>query len=153
MKKKTLFSFLFIVGGYAFGQEVVASQGGSFTNAQGSIDYTIGEPIIATVSSGSNDLTQGFHQTNWNFLGLDDFAPDFEIGVYPNPTQDELNIKSSSSEGLSFIMSDAQGKHVLNDQLNGELTTFKVGHLAPGTYNLTINQNGEMLKNFRLVKH
>ena len=55
----------------SLGQEVVSTQGDSYTNASGSIDFTIGEVVINTVTDGTNDLTQGFHQTNWNFLGVD----------------------------------------------------------------------------------
>jgi hypothetical protein len=51
-------------------QEVVATQGDSYSNANGNIDFTIGEVIIATGTDGTNDITQGFHQTNWNFLGV-----------------------------------------------------------------------------------
>ena len=54
----------------SLGQEVVSTQGDSYTNASGSIDFTIGEVVINTVTDGTNDLTQGFHQTNWNFLGF-----------------------------------------------------------------------------------
>jgi hypothetical protein len=41
---------------------VIASAGSSFTSAQFSMDYTLGETFVTTLSNGSNILTQGFHQ-------------------------------------------------------------------------------------------
>ena len=53
----------------AIAQEVVVTQGDSYSNASANIDFSIGEVIINTGTDGTNDLTQGFHQTNWNFVG------------------------------------------------------------------------------------
>jgi len=41
---------------------VVSSAGASFTSAEFSLDYTLGETFITTLSNGTNILTQGFHQ-------------------------------------------------------------------------------------------
>lgn len=153
MKKLTIAVGLLIMGINAHGQEVIASQGDSFENASGSIDYTIGEVVINTVTDGTNDLTQGFHQTSWNFLSLADFAPEFLVGVFPNPTENYLNIQSDMYEGVTYILTDAQGKRVLTNVLTGSLTTLKVAHLAPGPYNLSLEKSGAHLKTFRLVKH
>ena len=75
MKRHTLVLFSLLATGSLSAQEVVSTQGDSYSNVSGSIDFTLGEVIIATESDGTNDLTQGFHQTNWNFVGLEDFAP------------------------------------------------------------------------------
>ena len=69
IKQIFLFATLFTAFA-ASAQEVVSSQGETYSNANGSIDFTVGEVIINTGSSGTNDLTQGFHQTNWDFLGV-----------------------------------------------------------------------------------
>jgi len=66
MKKLLLLGAL-ALSTITYGQEVVSTQGDSYTNASGSIDFTIGEVVINTGTGGTNDLTQGFHQTNWNF--------------------------------------------------------------------------------------
>lgn len=142
-----------ILGVNAQGQEVIASQGDSYSNSSGSIDYTIGEVVTFTATDGSNDLTQGFHQTNWNFLGLDDYAPNFEVGVFPNPTENYLNIQTEAYENVRFILTDAQGKLIMTDVLSNSLTTLEVAHLATGSYNLSLELNGVIVKTFRLAKH
>ena len=138
MKKNTivLFSLLTTLSGTA--QEVVSSQGETYSNANGSIDFTVGEVIINTGSNGTNDLTQGFHQTNWNFLGLEDFAPDYQVTIFPNPTQDVLNIKTSVFENVTYTLYDAQGKLVLQNILSAEQTPIQVSQLAPGAYSLEL---------------
>lgn len=153
MKKKTVMACFFLSGFAAFGQEVISTQGASYSNASGSIDYTLGEVVIATGTDGTNTVTQGFHQTNWNFLSLKDKAPNIDIGVFPNPSSDVLNIQSNSFEGMTFTMIDAQGKIVMEHTLSNELTTVQVAHLVPGNYHLLIHLNGETIKDFNLVKH
>jgi hypothetical protein len=133
-------------------QEVVSSQGETYSNANGSIDFTVGEVIINTGTNGTNDLTQGFHQTNWNFLGVEDFAPDYQASIFPNPTQDVLNIKTSVFENVTYTLYDAQGKLVLQNILSAEQTPIQVSQLAPGSYSLTLNNETQHLKTFKLVK-
>jgi hypothetical protein len=152
MKKKyfLLISLLTSLSGTA--QEVVSSYGETYSSTNGSIDFTVGEVIINTSSNGTNDLTQGFHQTNWKFLSIEDFAPDFVVTIFPNPTSDVLNIKSSLSKDISYSLYDAQGKLVLKNVLSETVTQIQVNQLAPGAYSLSINDKKEQLKNLKLIK-
>ena len=151
MKRLLLFGAL-TLSLNSLGQDVVSTQGDSYTNASGSIDFTIGEVVINTVTDGTNDLTQGFHQTNWNFLGVEDFAPNYEAIIFPNPTVDVLNIQTSSFEGVTYTLYDGQGKLVLQDLLSAKQTPIEVSELAPGSYSLTLNNETQNLKTFKLVK-
>ena len=152
MKIRIFLFATFFAAFAATAQEVVSSQGQTYSNANGSIDFTVGEVIINTGSNGTNDLTQGFHQTNWNFLGVVDFAPDFEVTIFPNPTSDVLNIKSTIYQDISYSLYDAQGKLVLKNVLSETVTQIQVNQLAPGAYSLSINDKKEQLKNFKLIK-
>ena len=152
MKKQIFLFATFFAAFSASAQEVISSQGETYSNANGSIDFTVGEVIINTGSNGTNDLTQGFHQTNWNFLGVEDFAPDYQATIFPNPTQDVLNIKTSVYENVTYTLYDAQGKLVLQNILSAEQTPIQVSQLAPGSYTLTLNNQTQNLKTFKLVK-
>jgi hypothetical protein len=163
MKKQIFLFATFFAAFSASAQEVISSQGETYSNTNGSIDFTVGEVVINTGSNGTNDLTQGFHQTNWNFLGLEDFAPDFHATIFPNPTQDVLNIKTSVFENVTYTLYDAQGKLVLQNILSAEQTPIQVSQLAPGSYSLELifeNENkgplslakGSKRKIFKLVK-
>ncbi|MDA8911104.1 T9SS type A sorting domain-containing protein [Crocinitomicaceae bacterium] len=152
MKKNTLVLFSLLATGTVSAQEVVSTQGDSYSNASGSIDFTLGEVVIVTGTDGNNDLTQGFHQTNWNFLGVEDFAPNYEAIIYPNPTEDVLNIKTSSYDNVMYTLYDVTGKLVMQDVLSAEQTPIQVSQLAPGNYSLTLNNQTQNLKTFKLVK-
>lgn len=138
MKKNTIVLLSLFTAVTVTAQEVVSTQGDSYVTSIGSIDFTLGEVIINTGTDGSHDLTQGFHQTNWNLLGVEDFAPDYEASIFPNPTSDVLNIKTSSFENVTYTLYDAQGKLVLQSILAAELTPIQVSHLAPGSYSLEL---------------
>jgi hypothetical protein len=152
MKRHTLVLFSLFVAISVSAQEVVATQGESYSNASANIDFTIGEVIIATGTDGTNDITQGFHQTNWNFLGVEDHAPNYEAIIFPNPTEDVLNIRTSTFENVTYTLYDAQGKLVMKNMLSAEQTPIQVSQLAPGSYSLTLNNETQNLKTFKLVK-
>ena len=152
MKKNTLgfFSLLFTLSLSA--QEVVSTQGSSYSNASGAIDFTIGEVIINTGTSGSASLTQGSHQTNWKFLGLTDFAPNYDVTIFPNPTSEFLTIQTNSYENVQYSLFDAQGKIVLEGNLTNSQTQLKVNQLANGNYTLSLSKEKLLLKTMKLVK-
>jgi hypothetical protein len=139
MKKNTIVLFSLFASISVSAQEVVSTQGESYSNASANIDFTIGEVVINTGTDGTNELTQGFHQTNWNFVGLEDFAPDYKATIFPNPTQDVLNIRTSTFENVTYTLYDAQGKLVIQNILTAEQTPIQVSQLAPGAYSLTLN--------------
>ena len=152
MKKNTFMLFSLLTIGSVSAQEVISTQGESYSNANGNIDFTIGEVIIDTGTDGSNDITQGFHQTNWNFLDVEDYAPNYEAFIFPNPTEDILNIRTSIFNNVTYTLYDAQGKLVMQDMLSDQQTPIKVGQLAPGSYSLILNNETQNLKTFKLVK-
>ena len=150
---RTLLLLLLLVPMMSVGQEAVSTRGGSYTNSNGSVDFTIGEVIINTGTDGTNDLTQGFHQTNWKFAGIENHSADYEAIIFPNPTEGFLNIKTSTYENVVYTLYDAQGKLVMQDELFEEQTSLQVSHLAPGKYSLVLNNENEKLKTFKLIKH
>ena len=139
---------------FSFSQEVISTQGDSYTNANGSVDFTIGEVVTFTATDGNNDLTQGFHQTNWNFVELEDHQADFEVSIYPNPVEDELNIRAAEFQDVSYKLYDSRGRVVREDNLSGEFTGIAVTDLAPGGYQLELHKsNQDLLKTFKLIKN
>ena len=152
MKKNTIVLFSLVTSISVSAQEVVSTQGESYSNASAKIDFTIGEVVINTGTDGTNDLTQGFHQTNWTFLGVEDFAPNYEAIIFPNPTQEVLNIRTSMFENVTYTLYDAQGKLVMQNILSAEQTPIQVSQLAPGSYSLTLNNETQNLKTFKLIK-
>ena len=153
MKKHTLVLFSLLSTLAVTAQEIVSTKGDSYSNVIESIDFTIGEVIINTETDGTNDLTQGFHQTNWNVLGMEDFAPNYEVIIFPNPTYDVLNIKTCMFENVTYTLYDGFGKLVMQDKLSAEQTPIQVSQLAQGSYLFTLNNEKQNLKTFKLIKY
>lgn len=133
-------------------QEVVSTQGDTYSNSNATLSFTIGETVINTATDGITTLTQGFHQSKWTFVGLKDYSPNYEVIIFPNPTEDVLNIKTEQHENVSYTLYDLQGKLVLQNQLTAVQTPIQVSHLAPGSYSLILNDKTKVLKTFKLIK-
>jgi len=152
--KKTAFVLFSVLSTLAVSaQEVLSTQGDSYSNASGSIDFTLGEVVIVTGIDGNNDLTQVFHQTNWNFLGVDNHEQNFEATVYPNPMGTELYIQTENFEFMSYVLYDATGRIVAENKLNALQTGIDVSTFAPSSYSLVLqDENQNKIKTFKLIK-
>jgi len=151
MKQLLLLGLLTIISS-VHSQEVVSTQGETYSSPNAIIDFTVGEVVINTVSDGTNNITQGFHQTNWNFVGLENHTPSFEAIIFPNPTSEVLNIRASAFENVIYTLYDAQGKLIVKDKLTAEQTLIPVSQLATGSYSITLNNPTQNLKTFKLIK-
>ena len=152
MKKNILLVLSLLISVCATAQEVVSTQGDSYSNTSGSIDFTVGEVVINTGTDGSNSITQGFHQSNWSLVGVVDHDLSYEAIVFPNPTEDILNIRTHAFENVMYSLYDAQGKLIIQNKLSAEQTLIQVSHLAAGSYSLILNNKAQKLKTFKLVK-
>lgn len=138
---------------FSLGQEVISSQGDSYSNSNFSTDFTIGEVVINTETDNNNDITQGFHQTNWVFVGIEDFIPTIEIKVYPNPVKEQLFIETNNFENTNYVIYDVTGKVIVQGKLSTVKTYIETSGLPPSFYSLVIqNQKNETLKIFKLIK-
>ena len=95
LKKTALLAFITLFTINLFSQNVISSQGDSYNDSSASIDFTIGEVVTSTVTNSERSLTQGFHQTNWSFVSIENHVPSYQAVIYPNPTDEFLNIKAS----------------------------------------------------------
>jgi hypothetical protein len=151
-KMKKLSLFLVFTPFTCFAQQVISSQGDSYADSSAAIDFTIGEVVTFTGTSSENNLTQGFHQTNWGFVSIEDHLPSYQAIIYPNPTEDLLNIKASLYEDVSYALYDEMGKLILQGLLSGEQTALEVSPLATGRYSLVLSNSKENLKTFNIIK-
>ena len=74
-------------------QEAVSTAGNHGKTTSGSLSWTVGEPVIKTITDGTNTLTQGFQQSRLTITAISDLKiPGIELSVYPNPTNNFLSI-------------------------------------------------------------
>ena len=153
MKKNTLLAGMFLLTVGLSAQEVISTQGDSYTNASNTLDYTVGEPVIATVSDGTNDLTQGFHQTLLTIVGIEDLDVNFSVNIFPNPTSEIVNLDIEKFEGVSFHLFNVEGKLLNQAELTEKKTTVRVADYPKGTYLLTLTQTEDQkIKTYKIIK-
>lgn len=136
-------------------QQVVATAGRSMGNASGSITYTIGEGVSQTISKGDKTLTQGFHQTTLSVSSINEIKDlDFTISVYPNPTNDFVNLLVGKEDvlGFKYQLFDMNGKLISQKELKGNETNVPFQHLSSGFYLLKVKDGSQELKSFKIIK-
>ncbi len=154
--KKPIIAFLFLIFfQVAVAQEVVSSAGTTQQAAGYEISWTLGEAVIETFTSGSDILTQGFHQTKLVVTAID--KPGLlisELKVYPNPTSDFVMIHFNSElPDKQYSLFDMTGKMLEFNSIPETDTKIDVSSLASGTYLLHIIANKtNHIQSFKIVK-
>jgi len=155
MKTIIILQLLVLAAFFVSSQEVVSSGGETQTISGIEISWTIGEPVIETISSGSTVLTQGFHQSKLTVTAIDDvLISDFELNVYPNPTSEFVIISSNNlDDKSSYSLFDLTGKLLENKIISTSETRVNLRNYASGTYLLKLQYNPiQPLRTYKIVK-
>lgn len=157
MKKLKLILFALCLLGFkaAVAQEIFATGGDYYKNANGSVSVTIGEPIGDTFVGTVNILTQGFQQTKLAVNAIYELPGlTYSISAFPNPTKDIVTLKAENSIGVTFwyFLYDSNAKLILQNHFNNGETEISFGPLEKSTYILKIYTNQQEVKSFKIVK-
>lgn len=135
-------------------QEVISVAGNHAQNETFQISWTMGEPVIETVSSSSIVLTQGMHQSKLIVTSIKDLVTNFEIKAYPNPVKTNLNlyIDKNDVSGFEYRLFNAQGKLVQVKKVLSNKTEIQFQNFRPAGYLLQVNNGNRALKTFKVVK-
>ena len=156
--KKTLLTLLICTGAkFTFAQtltpEVLSSAGTSFVNGSNVLDWTLGEPATATLNSGTNQLSQGFHQNDLLITAVDELQ-NTDVTVFPNPTADMVNIQFTKTNETNVIeLYTVEGKLLSSQSVNSttvskvDMTTY-----SNGTYLLKIKNKDSKVKTYQVIK-
>lgn len=130
---------------------VIASAGAVMKSNNVSLEWTMGEVITETRSSGNLIVTQGFHQAN---LGVPSSTQQFTfqgLQVYPNPVRDLLNIINESGETLQMQLFGSNGQLLMSAHLQQGVQEIKTQTLSNGQYHLMI-RNENSYQSFTIEK-
>jgi hypothetical protein len=125
----------------AFCQEVLSSGGNSGRVNEISLSWTIGEPVVKTLTGQGAILTQGFQQ---GFLRsnsaqlITDQIPAFRI--FPNPANDFLIVQAEKPAETGWIITiiDAYGRILHECLMNQTKIDLNVGQYSSGHYLIKI---------------
>jgi hypothetical protein len=113
-------------------RDVIGSAGAEFSNANMQASFTIGETFTATLTN-SEIHTLGFQQTNQSAVSLVELN-NVEVGLYPNPADDQITFVSSVEEPFTYKVFDVTGRIVLKGSHQQALLTLDVSDLVEGKY-------------------
>ncbi len=133
-------------------RQVIGTSGQQYVTAAATVDFTIGEPFIATLTGQNGIATQGFHQGTISITSVRETLSLAELSVYPNPTTDRLTI-STAMENALWQLHTLDGKIVSSGRLNLGSTTVDVTALAQATYMLTVMAPDRSVNAYRIVKN
>lgn len=144
-------------------RSVVSAAGGSSLTPKYTLDWTMGEFAIETVSSNGKMYTQGFHQPLQIITTTAPVARTgivYNISMAPNPVLSILNFSISSVNTNTVVVfvtiADAHGiifKQYKVNSANGSLRIDMSG-LPAGTYTLTVRDGvaAHIIKTFQIIK-
>lgn len=155
MKTLNILILIFAFSSVGISQEVISSGGHFEQNSNGSLSYTIGEPVTETFSTNNNILTQGFQQSKITITAIEVFKiEDIDIYVYPNPSDSHVFIKVESDNYPQFIyyLFDIKGKLISTGKSQDEITKLDIEALTTGTYLLKIEFTQSLTNTYRIIK-
>jgi hypothetical protein len=75
------------------------------------------------------------------------------VSIYPNPTQQLLNVVLNQHSGSSTIeLFDAFGKKVISEKTTASSTQLDLSKLAKGVYLIRINNNNQLVHQSKIIK-
>ncbi|MCL2027455.1 MAG: T9SS type A sorting domain-containing protein [Bacteroidales bacterium] len=75
------------------------------------------------------------------------------ILLFPNPVKDELNLVIQIPvQNLNYRFFDMNGKQLTVEQIHSQTTQINMQNFRAGIYVLHIEQNGQSIQSFRIVK-
>lgn len=158
--KFLLLAVLLLSGALARSQslspKVVASNGKQLTAPGIQLSYTVGEVSVTTKTAGGSTLTQGFHQSYKNAVGIAIAESPVSITVFPNPAINYVQVKMEDALSQSIIIRlySLSGQLVKQESsFTPELTTIDVAELTAGVYLLHVaDHNGNLTGVYRIEK-
>lgn len=164
MKKQLLFVYALGItataGAQTADRQVIGTSGASYAGAAIQVDYTVGEAVTNSGTSGSFSVNQGFQQNTINGTGIKEKDVVVSFSLYPNPAQDHITLSVSPTAPFAMKLSliNSIGELITADEHAENISQnykrdIPVLALAAGVYfvNLYDSKNG-LLQSIRFVK-
>jgi len=162
MKRLTLL-ILTILGGTTLRAQMItplilSSAGNSNQTNTMTIEWTLGELSITTISGPTTMITQGFHQPRYVITALDEILETLgKINVYPNPTTDIVYMEMAFDKIISVQvgLTDLNGKLLFKKKYVGQNMHESVsfGNLPNGSYIMNfILEDNNSKQTFKILK-
>ncbi len=142
---------------FSIAQQSVNVLGGNTTGIGGSVSYSVGQLTYTLISNSTGTINQGVQiPYEITTLGTDDFSTIvLQIKVFPNPTQSNVVLKISDFplENLFYKITDFNGKKIISEKILNFETPILLENQQLGIYFITVYQENQTLKTFKIIKN
>ena len=148
----SLLTFLFVrtIEAQNLSPTVINSSGGVIQNNSHSLEWSLGELTVSTLTSPVNLLTQGFLQPNVTIVGTEDFFDESRLAVFPNPVSNWLNLQTDILDIKTVQVHDVLGRLVLQSEFQPLLD---IHQLENGTFIISFfDKQSQFLHSFKINK-
>lgn len=138
-------------------QESPVASGGDASGEGGKASYSVGQ-VFYSIGNGSNgSVNEGVQQPydiEVTFF-IDKALTTINCNVFPNPAGDiiKLSIEDLDLSNLQYSLRDIEGKLLLGNKIQTDLTEISLEPFSSSTYLLIISENNKPIKSFQIIKN
>jgi len=134
-------------------QENILSSGNESVSSTGKVSYSVG--LIhykeATGTGGSSSVGSQIPFEVIEALSIDDFNT-ITLKVFPNPTDNILNVHLDLLDNISYQIVDLSGRSVISGKLNTLKSKIELSALEASIYILNISKNNSIIQSYKISK-
>ncbi len=133
---------------------LISSAGETFIQTNYNMCFSVGEIAVETLMQSDAVLTQGFHQENYEISQINELENNHKISIYPNPTQDILQINCNISTPVDLKIIDIKGSIIssLLKAPGAETQLIDLSKFSQGVYFLEIIINTNSKQVYQIQK-
>jgi hypothetical protein len=160
--KKSKKTVALLLLGFAFtsalAQQATTASGGDALGSGGTVAYSVGQIFYTTNTATTGSVAQGVQQAFEISVvtGIkNQTKTSMSLAVYPNPTTSFLNLQIADlkTEQLSYQLTDALGKLIIENKITESSTQINMNAQAEAIYFLNVLQNNQTVKTFKIIKN
>lgn len=141
---------------------IISAGGGTGKTSTISLEWTMGEYAVETLTAVGKMYTQGFHQplhiSSSSVARTSTEDIDYNISIAPNPIVNTVNFNITSTKPMKVFVTIGDASGVPHIQRNITSNTGNVAislnHMAAGTYLLTVRSGvtARVIKTYKIIK-
>jgi len=134
----------------------LSATGGTISNTEHSIHFSVGEPINTLISKENMRLSQGLIQNLLSQLTIGLNSIQLQgIAFYPNPISKYIIVENERAlQNLQYVLYSIDGKEMPKPRTLSKLkTTLNMEALPAGNYILRISKDDLYFQNLNLIKN
>jgi hypothetical protein len=135
----------------AYSQQVVNAAGNYLIGNAQSVEYSLGEVVIHTLTGNGRNITQGLIQPGYNqAVSIYETDARFKCRVFPMPVSTKLYIESDYAGLVSYELVSLSGMNIESGLVTG--TILDLNHLHSGMYFLRLRGDEGFMFVTKIIK-